>query len=198
MAVTLVWSSTNGSTAIVSPLDHGDSSNGANTTPQEIFLRHDGTNSITSVSLYARAYSAAYSGAATALADFNKLVTWGNASTAVTFGGLQLNFLATTSYPTSAWPTVSSKTPVGGNTIRGGVGDSSTTALTIPTTTGAVSAGVIQSGMSPNVRFKMRIQVPASEDTVGIRQYDTVISYTYTSQENKWVTGVNTSSMAMS
>lgn len=181
MAVTVTWSSTNGGTAITSPLDHGDSANGAETSAQEIFLRHDGANSITSVGLYARAYSGAYSGDATALADFNELLSWGNSLTSAGFGGLQVNLLATTSYPTSAWPTFASKAPTGGNTVRGGVGDTASTAITIPTTTGATASGVIQAGSSPNVRFKMRIQIPANEDTVGERQVDTVIQYTYTS-----------------
>lgn len=181
MAVTLTWSSTNGGAAIVSPLDHGDSSNGSETTAQEVFLRHDGANSITSVGFYIRAYTGSYAGAATALADFNELLSWGNATPETSFGGLQLNFLATSSYPTSGWATYLNKTPTGGETVRTGVGDSAGSAITIPSTTGAVSDGVIQTGVAPNVRFQMRIQVPADEDTVGVRQWDTVIQYTYTS-----------------
>lgn len=183
MSVTLTFSSSNGGASLTSPLDHGDSSNGAETGAQEIFLRHDGVNNITGVSLFGRAYSEPYSGSATALADFNELIGWGDKAyvSAPDFGGVQFNFAATTSYPDGSWSVWNAPDPSGGATIRGGVGDSEGSAIVLPTSTGAVLDGIIQPGMSPNVRFKMRVQVPESENVVGIRQFDTVISYVYTS-----------------
>lgn len=181
MAVTLIFSSTNGGASITSPLDHGDSANGATTTAEEIFLRHDGANNITNVGLYLRAYSGSYTGTATATGDFAEIISWADQTTTAGFGGVHINWLATSSYPTSAWPVYTSKSPTGGVAIRSGIGDSSTTLITLPTTTGATSAGVIPTSAAPNVRFKMRIEVPDNEDTVGTRLFDMVVQYTYTS-----------------
>jgi hypothetical protein len=179
--VSLIFSSTNGGASITSPLDHGDSVNGATTTAQEIFLRHDGANNITSVGLYLKAYSGTYTGSATAAGDFAEIIGWADQNTATTFGGVHINWLATSSYPTSAWPVYTSKTPTGGIAFRSGTGDSAGTLITLPITTGAVLAGVIQPGSSPNVRFDMKVQVPDAEDTVGTRLFDLAVQYTYTS-----------------
>jgi len=63
-----------------------------------------------------------------------------------------------------------------------GYGDSEQNAVILPATlTGAPSAGVIPYGGGPNVRFKMRVSVPSSESTVGVRLFDHVAKYTYTS-----------------
>jgi len=181
MSVSIIWSLTNGGDAIGAVVDLGNSPNGANSGDQEIFVRHDAVNEITSVGLFMRAYSGPYGGGATAIADEAELISWGDDSTAAGFGGFQANLLATTAYPSSAWPVYSSKSPTGGFVHRTGVGDSEGNAFTLPTTTGADIAGELQAGSSPNVRFKVRCQIPADEDTAGVRQWDHVLAFSFTS-----------------
>jgi len=181
MSVNVIYSITNGGTALSSTLDHGSSPNGDTTTAQVIYLRHDGVNEITAAALYIQQLTSTYSGSATAAADISEILSWGDASTSAGFGGVQFNLNATGSFPAAAWPTYDDKDPTGGSTCRTGVGDSSGNAITVPTTTGATAAGTIQTGSTPNVRFQMRAEVPSAEDTVGIRQFDLALSYTYTS-----------------
>jgi hypothetical protein len=181
MSVNIVWSFSNGGAALSSAIDHGSSPNGDTTTAQLIYLRHDGSNEITAAKIYAQQFTGSYVGAATAAADISEVLSWGDASTESTFGGIHFNLNAIGSFPTAAWPTYDDKTPTGGATCRTGVGDSGANGVTIPTTAGASSAGVIQTGTTPNVRFQARIQVPSTEDTVGIRQFDFALSYSFTS-----------------
>lgn len=179
--VNLTWSTSNGGTAISGNLDHGNASNGVATTAQEVFIRHDGTNSITSCGIYIREFSGTYSGGASAALDLAELLGWGDNSTESTYGGFEINMNATGSYPAAAWPVYNSKSPSQGHVFRTGTGDSQANAITISTATGATASGEIQSGSSPNVRFQCRISVPSAEDTIGIRQFDTVLVYVYTS-----------------
>jgi len=180
MAVNISFASTNGGVAITS-LNSGDVANGEDTVANQLYLSHDGANSITDVGIYVREYSGTYTGAATAAADLAELLNWGDTSTLEGFGGLHFNFLATTTYPSSGWPSYTSKSPAGGETVRTGVGDSEANAISLPITTGATAEGEIQTGSSPDVRFKLKFAIPAAEDTVGIRQLDIVLRYTYTS-----------------
>ena len=179
--VNIIWSLTNGGATLSSAIDHGSSPNGDNTTAQAIYIRHDGSNEITAAKLYAQQNTGSYEGSATAAADIAEVLSWGDASTESTFGGILLNMNATGAFPDASWPTYDNKTPTSGATCRTGVGDSGSNGILIPVTTGASGAGVIQTGNTPNVRFQARIQVPADEDTVGIRQFDFALSYTYTS-----------------
>lgn len=181
MSVNIIWSLTNGGTSISSALDFGNASNGANTGAQDIYLRHDGDNEITAVGLYIRQFSGSYSGSFTSANDIAELLGWGDSSSSDDFGGVQFNLDATGSFGSGSWPTVSSKSPTNGFVARTGVGDSESNAVTLTTNTGCSSAGVIPSSSSPNVRFRSRIQVPTNEDTLGIRQFEIVAKYNYTS-----------------
>jgi len=178
--VDITWSLTNGGAAL-STLSHGNVSNGQDTTAQEVFLRHNGSNSITSCGLYVREYSGTYTGGASASADLAEILGWGDQSTLAGFGGFHLNLNAVGGYPSSDWPTYSSKSPTNGEAVRTGVGDSVGNAITITTATGATADGTIQAGASPNVRLQMRVRIPADEDTTGVRMWDTVLTYNYTS-----------------
>ena len=180
MTVSVTWSLTNGGAAISSPLDIGNLSNGESSTSQEVFLRHNGVNPITNVGLYIRAYSGSYSGGATAIADLAEVISWGDATDTDEFGGVEFNLLATTDYPSSGWPIVTNKSPTGGFVCRTEVGDEEANAFTVPDTTGAISDGTIQVSSAPYVRFKIKITIPVDEDTVGLRQFDIVCRYTYT------------------
>lgn len=174
MAVGLIWSFTNGGDAIVDIVDHGNASNGANTASQVIYIRHDGVNPITNTGLYIRQYSGSYTGAATAVDDYQELLSWGDATVAADFGGFEVSFNGST------WPSVSSKSPSNAFVARTGTGDNETNAVTLPTATGADVAGEIQASET-DVNFTCRIVVPTNEDTVGLRQFDQVLRYTFTS-----------------
>lgn len=177
----LVWSLSNGGAAISTTIDDGSSPNGDTTTAYEVFIRHDGDNSITDTKLYMEQFTGDYSGGATAAADFNEIRDWGDGLTESSFGGVQFNMNASGSYPTTSWPTYSSKSPTGGGVIRTGTGDSAANGITLSSLSGAIADGTIQAGSSPNVRLKMRVEVPANEATTGIRMYNLNLSFSYTS-----------------
>jgi hypothetical protein len=179
MPVNIIWSLTAGGVAVTTTIDHGNCANGSNTTIKEIYLRHDGLNSITAAGLYIRQFSGTYVGSFTANADINEIIGWADAVTSAGFGGVHCNLLATTSYPSSGWPLYDDKSPTGGFAHRTGVGDSEANAFLLPTSTDCGVAGVITSGET-TVRFKMRIGIPADELIIGVRQFDQVLRYTYT------------------
>lgn len=179
--MSITWSATNGGAEITEEYDHGGLSNGSSTPEFELFLRHAYTNPITNVGIFIRQSTGTYTGSHSALVDFEELVEWGNGTSAGTFGGVLFNMNATGGYPASSWPTVSDKSPTGGFVCRTGFGDSEISAIPLVVTTGCVSEGVIQAGASPNVRFRTKISVPSGEDTLGIREFETQVRYTYTS-----------------
>jgi len=181
MSVNLIWSLTNGGDPLEAIVNHGNSSNGDITASIELFVRHDGDNEITGAGLYVSIYTGSYSGGVTAAADLAELLGWGDGATAAAFGGFQCNLLATTNYPDSGWPIYTTPSPTGGFVHRTGTGDSEGNAVVMPVTTGATASGEIQSGASPNVRFKIRCEVPTDEDTIGLRQWDHKMTYSYTS-----------------
>lgn len=184
MAVSLTFSSTNGGLGFGLPLDHGNIANGSTTPASIIYIRHNGTNAITSTTFFCDVVAIGeYAGSSTASADKVELISWGDASSSGDFGGVQFNLNATGSFPGSSWPDFSHKTTVDalGYTIRTGIGDSSSNGIVIPTSTGATSLGTIQAGSSPNVRFQSRIVVPVNENTLGIRQFKLSFTFNYTS-----------------
>lgn len=183
MSVSITWSYTNGGTGITEIVDHGNVSNGSASTIKEIHIRHNGSENITSTKLYLRQYSGTYSGNFTPAADFAEILSWGDASLSNTFGGFMVNFLATTEGLTTyaTWPVYNNKSPSGAYVFRTGVGDNEANGITLPTTTGVTTAGEVPTGSTPNVRFGVKCAVPSNESTIGIRQFETVLSYTYTS-----------------
>lgn len=181
MSVGLVFSTTNGGTAIEDAIDHGDGSNGETLTAQTIYIRHTGTNDITGVKMYIQAFTGTYAGAFTAIDDLAELLAWGDAATSDGFGGFQVNMNATGSFPSTGWPTLASKHPTYGFVCYTGLGDNSSNAVTLAITSGLVTPGVIPAGSSPNVRIQCRVAIPQDEDTVGIRMFDQTFLYTYTS-----------------
>lgn len=177
----IIWSLTDGGSAITTALDHGGSSNGSETAIREIYVRHTFTNPITSAKLFIRELSTTYTGSATAPADISEVIAWGNEDTANGFGGYFVNMNAAGTYPAASWPTYLSKAPTSGFVCKTGVGDSELNAVLLDTNSGCTSAGVIIAGTTPNVRFSVKIQVPDDEDTVGERQFETALVFTYTS-----------------
>ena len=180
MAITVTFSLTNGGAAISSAIDHGSLGNGDVGSATELFVRHDGANPITNAGFYVREYSGTYSGTFSAASDLAELLAWGDGATANAFGGLMINFDAINAYAAS-WPTYDNKSPGSSYVFRTSIGDSEANALVLPTSTGVPSAGTIPAGASPNVRFQAKIIVPADEDTIGIRQVDQVLRFSFTS-----------------
>jgi len=181
MSVTLTWSSTIGGAALTDPLDHGSKNNGEATEAQEVFLHHNGGSSITGVKLFIRQYSGTYGGSVSAAADFTEILEWGDATDQDEFGGVQINMDSVNEYPDAQWPNVSSKTPSRGFVCLTGTADNETNAVLLSKYTHNSNGtdGVLPA--STSARFKMRVQVPTDEDTIGIRQFDLVALYTYTS-----------------
>ena len=180
MPVSITWSEINGGVGI-SSLSHGNGSAGSTLTAKTVYLRHSGTSQISNVRIYAAQKTGTYTGAATAAADFQEILGWGDSAIANGFGGLQFNFDAVGAFPGGSWPSVSSKSPSNGENVRTGVGDSSTNGIFLPTATGCSSVGVIPAGGTPNVRFQMRFKIPTNEGSLGARQLDLRIRYTFTS-----------------
>lgn len=178
--VNITWSTTNGGSGI-SNLSHGNGAAGANLTAQTVYIRHSGSNPITNAKLYLAQKSGTYSGAATASADYTEILGWGDGNLSTNYGGLQFNFNATGSFPGASWPVYNAKNPTNGASVRTGVGDSIANAIALPSATGATNVGEIPAGSSPNVRFQMRFRIPNNEGTLGARQVDLRLRYTYTS-----------------
>ena len=183
MPVTVIWSSTNGGSAITEPLSHGNSSNGAFTSTQEIHLRHDGANPITDTTFHMSAIdTGVYGGDFTAAADQAELLEWGDAAGTNDFGGMQFNRNATGGFPGASWPDFSNKTSADGHgiNVRTGVGDDSSNPLNVTTAMGASALGTIQVGATPNVRLNSRMKIPQNEGTLGTRQFKVILTFTST------------------
>lgn len=184
MSVNIIWSSTNGGTAITTTRDCGSKANGETSTSQEVFVRHDGVNEITNVKVFIRAFSGTYLGDATAAADLAELLNWGDQLGVTSFGGVQVNMDAVNSYPTVQWPSsYSTKSTTYGFTCRTGVGDSEGNGVLLSKNSynAGGTDGIIPVGAATNVRIKSRVVVPSEEDTVGIRQWEICLAYTCTS-----------------
>jgi hypothetical protein len=179
MSVNITWSLTQGGQGISEIVDHGNAANGDSTSEKTIYIRHDGDNKITDVGLYVRQISGNYTGSFTAPSDIAELLSWGDANTESAFGGILLNMNALTSF-SSGWATYNDKSPTCGFVCQNGVGDSEGNAIELPKSTGADTAGEILGGEN-DVRFQMRIDVPADEDTIGIRQFEMVLRFSFTS-----------------
>jgi hypothetical protein len=183
MSVNLIWSFTAGGNAIDSYVDHGDVNNGSNSAGREIYVRHDGENEISNVGFFVREFTGTYNGDATSNADIVELLGWGDANTAASFGGIMVSWDSVAGY-VADWPAYDDKDPGSAIVHRTGTGDSEQNAVSLPAGSivgGAADAGKIDSGDNPGVRFKMRVYVPTDEDTVGIRLFDHVCKYNYTS-----------------
>lgn len=178
--VNLTFSSTNGGPSI-SSLSHGNGSAGGTIAAQAVYIRHDGSNSITNCRIYIAQKSGSYTGGATAAQDYQEMLDWGDGSDAAHYGGLQLNFNNAGSFPDGDWPVQSNKTPTKGDTVRTGRGDFLDTAIIIPVAAGCPSTGVVPAGSAPGVAFKCRFVIPPNETTLGNRQIDFKVRYTYTS-----------------
>lgn len=182
MSVQIVWSTELGGNSIAEPLNHGDNIATSITDPQTIFIRHTGSNPITSCSFYTRQWATTYLGDFSSTSDFNEIVEWGDATTSGLFGGLQFNLDANASFPDYNWPDVDNKTTASGQgfVASSGVAISLATAFDLPLEMGLTVSGQIDVG-TPDVSFQARFQVPTLETTAGIRLIEQVLNFTFTS-----------------
>jgi hypothetical protein len=180
MPVAITWSATQGGGALSEPRNHGSAAAGNTLAAQQIYLWHDGDNQITNCRFYISQYSGSYTGGASAAADFTELLAWGDGATLAAFGGFQVNMDKVGAFPSGAWPTFSSKQPSNGSAFYTGVGNLVDNAILLPTAMGLTSPGVLQTG-TPDVAFQCRVHIPSAEGTLGIRQFDQKLRYTYTS-----------------
>lgn len=181
--VAVTWSTTAGGVTTTS-FDEGNSANGATTTATRIYIRHDGVNPITNCRLYI-VPRLTYSGDFTAVDDFAELLAAGNALTANTFGGVQLNFDATGGFSGGdTWGMSESQKTASDAlkyTIRTGVGDTASTGILLPMQMSAsmTEDGVIPAGVT-DASFQVRLKIPTDEDTLGVRQFDMILKFTAT------------------
>jgi hypothetical protein len=188
MSVQIIWSSTNGGISLAAPIDHGTNSAGNILSPQTLYIRHTGVNPITACGFYVRAWVGSgqdYSGDATPSDDFNELIAWGDAGLSADFGGFEVNMNAVNAFPNASWPVFANKNTADGFgfTFRTGNGSSSGNALILKKESynaGGVD-GQIPAGSSPNVRIQTRIVIPSTETTPGIRMFEQVLKFTFTS-----------------
>jgi len=164
MVVSITWSLSSGGAAASSPQNHGTVGNGDTGSALDLYIRHDGSNEITGVGFYIRAYSGgSYDGDGTPADDYNELIAWGDAWVTAGDGGIEIAQNA--SSPT--W--VVHKT--GQGTVAVPIG--------ITTDSGVSSDDEIDAGEEAHV--KVRIGVPTAEDTAGTRYLDHCLAFTYTS-----------------
>lgn len=167
MSVNIIWSLTEGGDPISSTIDHGDYANGEETDSTKLWIRHDGGAAITNVGVYIRTYTGTYAGSFTPAGDITEILSWGSGEDDY-FGGFQY------SWDNSDWPTDSL-----GNVCQVGKGDSETNAITLPAEVTGAAEGTIDPSTSAS--FYVRVAVPTTVDTIGARQWDQVLRYSYTS-----------------
>jgi len=186
MAVNITWSSSEGGSSIADSLtggstgvDHSSAAAGANTTERELWIAHDGVNQITNAGFYLDEFSGTYGGAASKTADLAELFAWGDLNDS-NWGGVLIHFNGGDG-GTGAYPDYTDKTKTYSDTFRTGVGDSSANKILLQSTMGdAVTGTGVLAPDDTDARFHMKIQVGGGE-SVGVRQFDQVLHYTYTS-----------------
>lgn len=174
MTVSVSFATSSSSDAPTSlPVYAGELSPSGSSTALDFYIQHDGTNSITDAKFYVLPYSAGvYLGTDSAQDDYDKIISWGDASGAGSHsgGGVYLSMDATNSFPSSSY-----------NQFRTGYGDTLGTAVTLDadsvdtvTTDGTLPA-------SAEAHIKIRVDVPSGETDSGTVYFDLLLAYTATS-----------------
>jgi len=174
MVVSITWSGTSGGDAITEPISHGNIGNGSAAADLDLYIRHDATaGPITDAGFFMQPYSGTgYTGVGTQT-DYIEIMGWGSTSTSTNDGGFYLNQDAVGTHPEAGFIVHEPGTGDSSNKL-----DLSTAAIT-GTGTGTYQDGEIPLGGEAHV--KVRLAVPAYEDTAGIRFFDHILAYTFTS-----------------
>lgn len=161
-------------------VDIGVVANDAVSNTQNLYIRHNGTQKITGASLFIQAFTGTYGGNYTSSADYARLQALGDLDY-----GLQFDEDWNRATPFNVL-----------YQIKTGAGDSFATRRTVASTSmvrdnsgsevdgsAAVAGEVGPAGntvLGDNAHLKYRIAIPASETDGGLRQFDLVIAYNYT------------------
>jgi len=183
MPVSITWSAASLGSAITN-IDYGAVSNGAYTSAVTTYLNHDGLNSITQAGFFFQQKVTGYSGSFSGSIDFTEIKGWGDDDTVNGHGGAQVNMDPTnnTGWNVTTWDlSESTKQTSVAFTMNAGVADTSPNWILLNSN---MAAGMTVDGTIPTgveASFLTRFQVPTDEDTVGTRQIDKVLKYTFTS-----------------
>jgi len=143
-------------------INHGAVANGAETYPEDIYIRHDGLNEITDCKFYLGIFTGDYKGAKTAALDFDGIKAWGDA-------GASDGFLIDVNHD-----------DIYEYNVRTGQMDSIANAVSLDdSSAGGINPDGI--GVSGEAHIKLKIIVPASETVAGVRQLDFLMKFSFTS-----------------
>ncbi len=182
MAVQITWKE---SAVAITSLNHGSVAAGGSSTIRTLTIEHDGENQITNCRFWIDTKSGAYGGGATPAADLAEMLEWGDALTAAGFGGLKLNMDAAAAFPVGKWPSYSDKYGSDYSAFYTGRGDTADNGVLLHINMNSTpimpANGVIPASCTTWPSFACRIEVPTSEGTTGVRQFEHKLRFTYTS-----------------
>lgn len=171
-------------------VDFGTVPNNGSSQTQELYIRHDGSNEITDLSVYVQPYIGIYGGAFDAASDFSKILALGDDSS----GEYGLHYDEDWNAETQFSSFFKFKTGVGDNFSTKRSIQTSSMFYRNPSTSEQfdVNAGVAgtlgpdnsstkASDYGNRALIRERLVLPASETEGGIRQWSTIFSYVYTS-----------------
>lgn len=174
MVVSITWSATSGGTAMSEPVSHGNIGNGSAGPDLNLYIRHNATAApITNAGFFIQPYSGTgYTGVGTQ-SDFIEIMGWGSTAASTNDSGFYINQNAQGGFPESEYIVHKPNQGDSANKI------SLSTAAIVNTGTGTYGAAEIPVGGEAQVR--VRLAIPSSEDTAGVRFFDQVLAYTFTS-----------------
>jgi hypothetical protein len=145
-----------------SGINHGNVANGKETLPEDIYISHDGNNEITDCKFYCEQFSGTYEGGQTAALDFSELKDWGDDDSSE---GLLIDVNHDDTFEYN---------------LKTGQMDEEANAVALDdTSAGGTNPDDI--GVSGEAHIKLKIAVPSDEDMPGVRQFDFLMKYSYTS-----------------
>lgn len=145
-----------------SGINNGNVANGYETYPEDIYIRHTNTHEITDCKFYLDAYSGEYNGKKTAALDLTELIEWGDSDASKGFL-IDTNHDGTFDY-----------------NLRTGQMDSSVNGVAL-NDVDAGGSNPDDIGPDGEGHIKVKIAVPSSVTSSGVRQFDFLMSYSYTS-----------------
>lgn len=169
MAVSVTFSRVSGGQAIAdilegsnSGINHGNVANGSETHPEDIYITHDGNNEITDCKFYCNEFSGTYDGGQTPALDFDEIVFWGDTNSSKGFL-IDVNHDDIYEY----------------NLKTGQMNEEASAVSLDDLSAGGSNPDDI--GVGGEAHIKLKIAVPYSESSPGVRQLDFFMKYSYTS-----------------
>ena len=169
MVVNVTFSRTSGGLAIADILEgsenglkHGAVANGEETIKESIYIRHDGDNEITDCKFYCEQFSGSYGGNSSASLDFDELKEWGGSNASKGFL-IDVNNDSVYEY-----------------NLKVGQMDEEANAVSLDDS-GAGGSNPDDIGVGGEAHINVKVAVPSTVDIAGIRQFDMIFKYSYTS-----------------